>query len=64
MPQNPAPTQNRPQYPPPRAPQDRNPHSKRKGGGARMRYSSHYGIGGEHLDTRTKSVLLYNHCFG
>ena len=41
-----------------------NPRSKLRRGGANMRFSSHYGAGGEHLDTRTKSVLLYNHCFG
>ena len=41
-----------------------NPRSKSKRGGSSMRYSTHYGYGGEHLDTRTKSVLLYNHCLG
>ena len=41
-----------------------NPRSKRKGGGTRLRFNSHYGTGGEHLDTHTKSLMLYNHCFG
>ena len=41
-----------------------NPHSKYRRGGAKMRYRSHYGAGGEHLDTRTKANLLYTHCFG
>ena len=31
---------------------------------ARMRFKSHYGAHGEHLDTQTKTNLLYNHCFG
>ena len=33
-------------------------------GGAKLRYSTHYGIAGEHLDTQTKANLLYTHCFG
>ena len=33
-------------------------------GGGRLRYRSHYGLEGEHLDTQTKSYLLYTHCFG
>ena len=41
-----------------------NPLRKKKGGARKMRYHSHYGVGGEHLDTRTKSTLLYHHCFG
>ena len=41
-----------------------NPRSKTRRGGSRLRFSSHYGTGGEHLDTRTKSIMLYNHCFG
>ena len=41
-----------------------NPYSKYRRGGAKMRYSSHYGPGGEHLDTRTKATMLYRHCFG
>lgn len=41
-----------------------NPRSKTRRGGAALHFSSHYGAGGEHLDTQTKSVLLYNHCFG
>ena len=40
------------------------PSSKHRRGGTKMRFSSHYGLGGEHLDTRTKSALLYQHCFG
>ncbi len=40
-----------------------NPRSKNRRGGPSMRFSSHYGAGGEHLDTRTKSILLYHHCF-
>lgn len=43
--------------------QIQNPRSKRTQGGAKLRFTSHYGAGGEHLDTRTKSILLYNHCF-
>ena len=41
-----------------------NPRSKTRRGGTKLRFSSHYGTHGEHLDTRTKSVMLYNHCFG
>ena len=41
-----------------------NPRSKSKRGGTKLRFNSHYGTGGEHLDTRTKSILLYQHCFG
>ena len=41
-----------------------NPRHRNKRGGPSMRFSSHYGAGGEHLDTRTKSIMLYNHCFG
>ena len=37
------------------------PQTKR--GGAKMRYRSHYGVAGEHFDTRTKANLLYMHCF-
>ena len=39
------------------------PNSRTKCGGAKLIYRSYYGAGGEHLDTRTKSILLYNHCF-
>ena len=38
--------------------------SKHRRGGSRLRYSSHYGMAGDRLDTRTKSYMLYNHCFG
>ena len=39
--------------------------SRRQGqGGAKLRYTSHYGLAGEHLDTQTKANLLYRHCFG
>ena len=31
---------------------------------AKIRFRSHYGAGSEHLDTRTKSLMLYSHCFG
>ena len=41
-----------------------NPLRKKRGGARKLRYNSHYGMGGEHLDTRTKSTLLYHHCFG
>ena len=41
-----------------------NPYSNYRRGGAKMRYGSHYGPGGEHLDTRTKAAMLYSHCFG
>ena len=40
-----------------------NPRSKTKRGGAKLRFNSHYGADGEHLDTRIKSNLLYHHCF-
>ena len=40
-----------------------NPYSKYRRGGAKLRFRSHYGAGGEHLDTRTKANLLYSHCF-
>ena len=30
----------------------------------RLKYRSHYGPGGEHLDAQTKARLLYQHCFG
>lgn len=40
-----------------------NPRHKRKVGVPKMRFRSHYGTGSEHYDTRTKSYLLYNHCF-
>jgi hypothetical protein len=33
-------------------------------GKSKISYRSHYGAGGEYLDTRSKAVLLYNHCFG
>lgn len=36
----------------------------KKKGVPRMRFRSHYGVGAEHLDTRTKSNMLLNHCFG
>ena len=39
------------------------PRARQKRGGGKLRYSSHYGLAGEHLDTRTKANLLYNHCF-
>lgn len=42
----------------------KNPRSKWKGGGSKLRFNSHYGARGEHLDTHTKSLMLYNHCFG
>ena len=41
-----------------------NPFTQYRKRGAKMRYRSHYGTGGEHLDTRTKTALLYSHCFG
>lgn len=41
-----------------------NPRSKLSRGGNKLRFNSHYGADGEHLDTRTKSIMLYNHCFG
>ena len=41
-----------------------NPHRRKPGGARKLRYNSHYGMGGENLDTRTKSTLLYHHCFG
>jgi len=37
--------------------------SRLKRGGGKLRYTSHYGLAGEHLDTRTKATLLYQHCF-
>ena len=37
---------------------------KTKSGGARIRFRSHYGADAELLDTRTKSMMLLNHCFG
>lgn len=37
---------------------------KKKSGGAKIRFRSHYGADAEHLDTRTKSIMLLNHCFG
>ena len=40
------------------------PTRRNKRGGARLRFRSHYGVGGEHMDTRTKSSLLLSHCFG
>ena len=40
-------------------------YTRRQGrGGARLRFRSHYGTGGEYMDTRTKSSLLLSHCFG
>ena len=39
------------------------PRARQKGGGGKLRYTSHYGLAGEHLDTRTKANLLYQHCF-
>lgn len=65
------------QYLPPRTPQThlndpflrkptmRNPYMRppKDGGGAKFRYRSHYGLEGEHLDTRVKTNLLYHHCF-
>lgn len=49
-----------------RKPTMRNPYSRPKQpkGGAKMRFRSHYGAGAEHMDTRTKSLMLLNHCFG
>ena len=41
-----------------------NPYTQYRRGGAKIRHRSHYGVGGEHLDTRTKAALLYRHCFG
>ena len=41
-----------------------NPRSKTRRGGSKLRFNSHYGTGGEYLDTHTKSLMLYNHCFG
>ena len=41
-----------------------NPYTQYRRGGAKIRHRSHYGAGGEHLDTRTKAALLYRHCFG
>ena len=42
-----------------------NPHvrPKRRTSNRRLTFRSHYGPGGEHLDTRTKAQLLYQHCF-
>ena len=37
--------------------------ARQKRGGGKLRYTSHYGLAGEHLDTRTKAKLLYNYCF-
>ena len=42
----------------------KNPRSKSIRGGSKLRFNSHYGTGGEHLDTHTTSLMLYNHCFG
>lgn len=39
------------------------PRARQKRGGGKLRYTSHYGLAGEHLDTQTKANLLYNHCF-
>ena len=39
------------------------PRARQKRGGGKLRYTSHYGLAGEHLDTRTKANLLYHHCF-
>ena len=40
-----------------------NPYSKYRRGGAKLRYRSHYGPGGEHLDTRTKASM-FSHFIG
>ena len=63
---NPYTTQNRihTQYTRKPTMQIQNPRSKTTRGGAKIRFGSHYGTGGEHLDTHTKSLMLYNHCFG
>ena len=37
---------------------------KPKRRGDRLRFRSHYGTDAELLDTRTKSMMLLNHCFG
>ena len=33
-------------------------------GRQKFRYSTHYGIDGDVLDTRAKASMLYTHCFG
>ena len=33
-------------------------------GRQKMRYSTHYGVGGGMLDTQAKAGMLYTHCFG
>ena len=66
-------TDNRPQYRAPVKMNDpylrkptmeiRSRTSNHRRGGSKLRYSSHYGMAGDRLDTRTKSYMLYNHCF-
>jgi len=41
-------------------PRSRSRQSKRM----KFHYSTHYGVGGDVLDTQAKANLLYNHCFG
>ena len=50
-------------YRKPSMPNPRN-HPRRSGRTQRLKYRSHYGPGGEHLDSQTKARLLYHHCFG
>ena len=40
------------------------PPRRQSRGGAKLRFRTHYGVGGEYMDTRTKSSLLLSHCFG
>ena len=49
-----------------RKPTMRNPYSRpqQKKRSTKIRFRSHYGAGSEHLDTRTKALMLYSHCFG
>ena len=49
-----------------RKPTMQNPYSRprQKKRSAKIRFRSHYGAGSEHLDTRTKALMLYSHCFG
>ena len=41
-------------------PRSRHRQNERK----KFRYSTHYGVGGDVLDTQAKASLLYHHCFG
>ena len=44
-------------------PNPRRPPQRRDRPG-RLSYSSHYGPGGDYLDTHTKARMMYSHCFG